>query len=175
MISNQKYIRFLIEFHAKRDYFECHEIGEEEWKSSTGLEKQTWLFFIKVSVAMYHYRRGNYAGARKTIEKALLIMEEVEENINELGIDYFLLKTALEKVQMDISVENPYQSICLYISDKLLLEKCERICYERDLLWNEPSNMDDENLIHRHSKRDRSNVIKEREKQLEARLERRDT
>lgn len=174
MMSNQKYIGFLIEFHAKRDYFECHEIGEEEWKSSTGLEKQTWLFFIKVSVAMYHYRRGNYAGARKTIEKALLIMGEVEEKINEWGIDYFLLKTELEKVQIDISLENPYKSICLYISDKGLLDECERICYERDFLWNGPSNMEDENLIHRHSKRDRSSVIKEREKQLAVRLERRD-
>jgi len=36
----EPYLEYLIQFHAERDYFECHEILEEYWKSAPANERE---------------------------------------------------------------------------------------------------------------------------------------
>ncbi|MCD2486520.1 DUF309 domain-containing protein, partial [Staphylococcus aureus] len=46
------YIDYLVEFHATRDYFECHEILEEYWKEDPPKKrKRYWVGFIELAVA----------------------------------------------------------------------------------------------------------------------------
>ncbi len=59
------YIDYLVEFHATRDYFECHEILEEYWKEDPPKKrKRYWVGFIQLAVALYHHRRQNTAGQK---------------------------------------------------------------------------------------------------------------
>jgi predicted metal-dependent hydrolase len=53
-------------------YFECHETWEAYWKPlEAGLEKNLVQGLIQVSVAYYHWHKGNVKGALRLIDRAL--------------------------------------------------------------------------------------------------------
>src|SRR4051812_35171870 len=82
----EPFVRYLAEYHATRDYFECHEIMEEYWKEKKEAEYAgCWLVLIRIAVMQYHARRGNGAGARKLLAKAVSEIEP--ERMDELGLD----------------------------------------------------------------------------------------
>jgi predicted metal-dependent hydrolase len=55
------------------EFFRCHEVLEEAWKSEDGPRRQFLQALIHVAVGFYHSQRGNPAGAvgqlRKGMEK----------------------------------------------------------------------------------------------------------
>lgn len=57
----------------------------------------------------------------------------------------------------------PYTSFNIPLIDQNLLAKCKTICKEKGHAWGMESNLEEDNLIHRHLLRDRSEVIQERE------------
>lgn len=162
------YINYLIEFHGTRDYFECHEIMEEYWKEHEGDPlTTTWLGLIQAAVSSYHHRRGNTAGAVKMLRTTL--EHSIPNQLTTLGIDSNAwISTLKERLQTLERGESIFTDLDIPIVDSKLVDECKRRCMERNITWCEPSDMSDESLIHRHTLRDRSEVIAERQRQLEA-------
>ncbi|KRE25031.1 DUF309 domain-containing protein [Paenibacillus sp. Soil522] len=157
------YISYLVEFHASRDYFECHELLEEYWKEHPGDPfANTWVGLIQLAVGLYHERRGNLRGAAKMLVQAeqKLSLSPLEK----LGID----KDSLQKqlipriAALQAEDETVYSDFNLRIINDEVFALCKQACKDRGLVWGSPSPLDDDSIIHRHTRRDRSDVIAER-------------
>lgn len=115
------YLHYLVLFHRDRDYFACHEVLEDYWKKDPAGERQPrWVFLIQVAVALYHYRRGNLAGAKKLIMKARYRLNVLSKETAQLGLDKAELSNLLGRVEKSITERLPYQDISLPISDPRL-------------------------------------------------------
>lgn len=164
----QAYIRFLAHFHGDRDYFECHEILEEYWKEHPESPyREAWVALIQAAVGMYHYRRGNTAGAIKSLEGS--IRRSHSGQLKQLGVDagqwVELLRTALA----DIRKGAAYRDVNMPIVDEALLQTANAHCDRLGCKWGSPSRMEETGLIHRHKLRDRTEVIEARRRAAEVR------
>ncbi len=158
------YIQYLAHFHGDRDYFECHEILEEYWKETDpGNKNSVWVAFIQLAVSAYHHRRGNFNGALKTIRKSRDLFTVNKEAVENLGIDHQLLDELLSGSEIRIKKKHPYQSANLPITDPELAKLCAEECIKLGIVWGSPSNLNRQEITHRHSLRDRSDVIAARE------------
>lgn len=165
----KEYIEYLTYFHCDRDYFECHEVGEEYWKEkATEEEKPVWLFLIKLSVSQYHHRRGNFNGAKRMLKSALNLIPNITKGLLELGLEPILLRIQLEKIYQDIYSGEEYVSTILPFKDEGLLNLCKDNAKSLNLVWGKESDLSNEMIVHKHSKRDRTDVIKEREESLKS-------
>jgi uncharacterized protein len=69
------------------NFFEAHEVWEQEWKVAEGEEKVFYQAIIQAAVALLHIQRGNYAGGVSVYLKSwakLALLPEVWMGI-ELG------------------------------------------------------------------------------------------
>lgn len=161
------YIEYLVHFHGNRDYFECHEVLEEHWKEDQPKERKAyWVGLIQIAVGLYHHRRNNWNGAQRMMTNALSILDKEKEALSVLGLDPEKTTMLLRKKVKEIQNKVPYQSIDLPISDKNLLKECIEYCKKHQTPWGSVSDMNDEFLLHKHTRRDRSEVITERKKSL---------
>lgn len=161
------YIDFLVHFHGDRDYFECHEILEEYWKIvDNGNKSSLWVGLIQLAVANYHHRRGNFSGAHRTMEKALTILNHYQAQLNQLGMNARELLDQIEEHLSNIQKRKEYKSVNLPISSKNLQKLCTQRSQELSLNWQQESDLSDIEIIHRHKRRDRSDIIKERDQAL---------
>jgi len=188
----EPYLEFLVLFHGERDYFECHEVLEEYWqkerRGGDAARARLWAGLIQIAVALYHERRGNAAGARKLLKKAAHLLET--EDPGRIGLDREELKrrigermrkldgaadgTADEEEGRKRSGGPPgFRDLDLPFSDPKLEEECRRRCRERGFEWGAPSRMDRVELVHRHSVRDRTEVLERRREALERKALRR--
>ena len=167
------YIQYLTHFHGDRDYFECHEILEEYWKATdAGNKKSIWVALILLAVSNYHHRRKNFRGALRTLDKALEIFSEDPGATSRLGIDPELLSGTLRKRKENLLNKVPYTSFNLPLYDSDLKILCLEECKQNGFTWGTNSNLENHDLIHRHSQRDRSDVISDRKMALEERKNR---
>jgi len=167
------YIQYLVHFHGDRDYFECHEILEEYWKATdTNNKRSIWVALILLAVSTYHHRRKNFSGALRTLNKAMEIFSADRTAIRLLGIDPERLNVTLGQRKNRILNKIPYTSFQLPIIDTELKKLCLEECKQNGFTWGKTSEMDNLDLIHRHSARDRSEIISERIMALEARKNR---
>lgn len=157
----REYINYLVHFHGDRDFFECHEILEEYWKSQTQ-RSDTWVALIQVAVGLYHHRRGNLLGAQKMLDSSLKRMKR--NDCLRLGLDYDRLSQLLKERLASIAQGEEYIDVNLPITDSNLLDLCLIECKNRGFTWQATSGTEEE-LIHRHTLRDRSDVIQAREEQ----------
>lgn len=163
----EEYIAFLTHFHGDRDYFECHEILEEYWKGFPSEARDSiWVGLIQIAVSLYHQRRGNFAGAAKMLGSAIRILSQKRGQVNQLGLDEDMLLDLLRQKLTEIERCQPYVSINLPIRDDRLLEECRHRCAQQGKQFGQESNLADEQLLHRHMLRDRSDVVAEREQSL---------
>ena len=58
-----------------REFFECHEILEDEWRAEGGPRRRFLQSLIHIAVAFVHMQRGNPIGARGQLRKGLLKLE----------------------------------------------------------------------------------------------------
>ncbi|MGM7721325.1 DUF309 domain-containing protein [uncultured Metabacillus sp.] len=166
---DQAYIDFLIYFHCDRDYFECHEILEEHWKNDPPNErKDYWVGLIQIAVGLYHQRRGNFAGALKMISNAIKLLKSESQALENLGLHKEELINQLLKRKNEILNGNSYYSFNFPIIDQDLVTICKTQCHDQKK-WGKESDLTNEYLIHKHTKRDRTNIIAERKNQLELR------
>lgn len=63
------------------DYFECHEVAEDYWKQlALGDKNHALVGYIQLAASLYHQRRGNTVGAQKlriSAERILLAADDV--------------------------------------------------------------------------------------------------
>jgi predicted metal-dependent hydrolase len=167
----QEYLDYLIYFHAERDYFECHEVLEEYWKRQD-IKKRVWVGLIQVSVSLYHHRRNNFTGALKMMKSAYSILSEEKDELTLLGINFEQLLDQLNEKIEDIKNLQPYQSMNFPLEADILT-RCEKMCKQQGLRWGEASDLTNEYLLNKHTLRDRSDVIKERQNNITLRQQRR--
>jgi len=166
----QPFLEYLVQFHAERDYFECHEILEEFWKKAPPSERRpVWVALIQIAVALYHHRRNNLAGARKLLANAIRLAEEHFTEWKELGLDGTRLMALLKQRLQEINSGAPYSSLDLPIADPALKQIYAQTCAARNLPLQRPSDLSNHFLLHKHTLRDRSEVRAERQRQLELR------
>ncbi|AYK64290.1 DUF309 domain-containing protein [Bacillus subtilis subsp. subtilis] len=169
------YIDYLVEFHATRDYFECHEILEEFWKGDPPKKrKRYWVGFIQLAVALYHHRRQNTAGAKRLMANSIRILQAEHRAVEDLGLDHGRLLELMQSVYAQIEMGSAYKSIMLPIKDEKLEEACRIECKKKKYTWGQPSALSNIFLIDKHRLRDRTDVIREREKEIERRKKSRD-
>lgn len=162
-------IEYLIHYHGSRDFFECHEILEEYWKRhANAANADTLVGLIQVAVGVYHERRGNTAGAVKMLRSSLAKLDP--QQLQELGLDGVLLKErvrqraeAIEACRAGGGVRSDFAEMDLPFADPDLEAHCRQLCEARGWGWKQPSRLLDEELIDRHRRRDRSDVVRERE------------
>jgi predicted metal-dependent hydrolase len=166
----REFVEYLVLFHGDRDFFECHEVMEAYWKKTAGTPfAKCWLALIQLAVSAYHERRGNTAGALKMAEKA---MDNANgEDWSALGLDgpsfLGLLESRIRKLQ-----ERPfddYEDPNLPLEDPMLIQACmaEAVC--RGVNWQAPSDPANADVVHKHLRRDRTEVIELRKRNWEAR------
>ncbi|MBP1961848.1 DUF309 domain-containing protein [Paenibacillus aceris] len=167
----EAYIEYLLYFHAERDYFECHEVMEEFWKEHpTDEQSKTYVALIQIAVGMYHIRRGNRTGAVKMLQSAERNAQS--EHVASLGLDAEKLAQLIRDTYALIDRDGyHYQDINLPIADSELIALCLSECERQGLVWQAPSRMADIELIQKHTRRDRTDVIEERAKQQQIRKE----
>nr|WP_277351697.1 DUF309 domain-containing protein [Paenibacillus aquistagni] len=168
----ESYIRYLIELHLTRDWFECHEIMEEAWKEEQDPElKLLWLSLIRLAVGLYHERRANPKGALTMYERVLEAMPNLAwqrlkiEPIQLTG----LVEERIKAVQHNHHAQAapPYDLYLeLPLCDHRLIEACVEHASLLGLDWHDREWQHDEAIIHRHSQRDRTDVIEAREASL---------
>ncbi|MGN7469951.1 DUF309 domain-containing protein [Brevibacillus sp. SAFN-007a] len=166
----EPYLDYLVQFHVERDYFECHEILEEYWKSAPPKERQSvWVGLIQIAVGLYHHRRGNVTGARKMLASACTLVKRHHEDVERLGLDSTALERLLTERLEEINNGLPYRSIALPMQAAELIAAYKAACAKQNQPEYRDSDMSDPFLLHKHTLRDRSDVLAERERQLQLR------
>jgi len=162
-----EYLSYLVHFHADRDYFECHEILEEYWKSlSNESRSAVWVGLIQIAVGLYHHRRGNFAGAKKMLASAIRILHKHAAEVERLALDVNTLTSLLTERLSRIQSGEPYESLELPITDAALLEACRQLAAQKGLVFGQRSDLSNDYLLHKHTLRDRTDVIEERKRSL---------
>lgn len=66
------FVEYCAYFNGNKDYFECHEVLEEYWKEIAPGEKLHPLVgYVQLATSLYHWRRSNFSGAERTLQKAI--------------------------------------------------------------------------------------------------------
>lgn len=156
------FAQFIVYFNENQDYFECHEVLEEYWKLLPGRTKDHPLtMYILLATGLYHYRRGNTKGALRTLQKAYNKMTNPTESF--LGfteeIDSSQLVMDLQQTLNRLKNSEPFESFPIIISSPNLNILVEKIKPTMELL---PLGSDD--VLHKHMLRDRSDILRAREK-----------
>ncbi|AZB43394.1 DUF309 domain-containing protein [Bacillus sp. FJAT-42376] len=163
----EAYIEYLVHFHGDRDYFECHELLEEYWKEAPASERDpVWVSLIQIAVSLYHHRRGNFKGAERLLGQSIRFLEIHPGEIEKLGLKETELKNLLLQRLCEIQKGVSYKSLHLPIADLKLEKECKVLAESKQMVWQSPSDLENESIVNRHILRDRSDVIKERLTQL---------
>ena len=54
----------------EREFYDAHEVWEDVWRESSGLEKKFLQGLIQAAVALHHHSTGNLVGACSLMERA---------------------------------------------------------------------------------------------------------
>lgn len=84
--------RFLegIEHFNRRDFYAAHDAWESLWLERFGGEKHFLQGLILCAVALHHYSRGNFNGARSRFRKALERLEEYPDSYGGVDLKNFI-------------------------------------------------------------------------------------
>ncbi|MFD2673002.1 DUF309 domain-containing protein [Marinicrinis sediminis] len=161
-------VDYMVYFHGERDYFECHEVMEEYWKQDlTSASADLWVGLIQLAVAMYHQRRNNLKGAVRMLSSAMEKLDQPDVEAIGISREPFI---AILKERLQVLREEPsgssYTDLNIPLKGELLARSIDK-CSQTGNEWCTPSNMQASSLIHKHSMRDRSEVIEARRKALE--------
>ncbi|MBM7552409.1 DUF309 domain-containing protein [Thalassobacillus pellis] len=163
MIYPEAYIDYLAHFNGTKDYFECHEVLEEYWKDyEPGVRDSVWVVLIQLAVSIYHYRRGNIAGAAKLLKSSQRKWPKRKEELEKLGLDGKEIEKLFIRLNGNYQEHIPYQAIHLPIKERILEEKVKERCQEWKTDYKKCDDINDYYLINKHRLRDRSSVIQER-------------
>ncbi|MET3576464.1 DUF309 domain-containing protein [Bhargavaea ullalensis] len=147
------FIKFMAYFNGNQDYFECHEVLEDYWNEVAPRDKTHPLVgYILVAVAFYHWRRGNFAGAEKSMENGLGKLSGALEERPEFfeGIDAGQLLASAGRSLNEIRAGQPFRSFEIRVLDPDLQAAVNTTASSLTDRRNSPS------LIHKHMQRHRS-------------------
>jgi len=150
------FIDYCAYFNGNQDFFECHEVLEEYWKDiAPGDKKHPLVGYVQLATGLYHWRRHNYAGAERILEKAFHNFQSNRNNIFLTEINYDNLMLQLTEVLSAIHTGRSFHAFQLPLSPALEDLTTARI----QLLPTSNTNY----LLHKHMLRDRSHILAERQ------------
>jgi len=162
--TNKRYLQYLGFFHYSHDYFECHEVLEEQWKCELNESfKPSWLGLIRLSVVLYHQRRGNLAGATKLMRHVVNFAHN-RNLVEQVGLNSHEFRKTVQTLKGRIDQKLPFIPISLPIENKTLVNNFHLMKEKFATFEVVP-----DSIVHKHTLRDRTEVINEREKNLLAR------
>lgn len=163
---------FYNELIIKQDYFECHEIMEEAWKSKSAFtKKDPEVFLILLATGEYHYRQNNIAGSVRSYERALRLYDENQYDLRALGMKDELIDMMhrrLSRMPID-SFTPPVFPLADWIWQRLHGHYGRNMTYEAFRKASVDRFVYDEAVVYKHRLRDRSEVIREREAAIKKR------
>ncbi len=151
------FIQYIVNFNYEKDFFECHEVGEDYWKSVAPKDKMHPLTgWIQLAVGMYHWRRSNYQGALRSFIRAKVKLSDGGIWVD--GVDHEKLIGILSDSIKAVTERQPFWNQDIPITDEQL--KSAIRCYRSE---NPATQQDAYFLMHKHRLRDRSSIISLRE------------
>ena len=73
-IPDARFLAGIAHFNAG-EFFEAHEVWEEWWMDCPAVERRFAQALIQAAVAVYHFGRGNFAGASRLFHSGRRYME----------------------------------------------------------------------------------------------------
>lgn len=164
-LQHKLFIQFIIHFNIEKDYFECHEVGEEYWKALAPKDKTHPLTgWIQMAVGMYHWRRSNYPGALRSFIRSKAKLASAGTWVD--GFDQSKLIKEISDAILAVTEREPFRPFILPLTSQELLKDVE------DYLAAHPIEQQDPHFImHKHRLRDRSSIINLREQRKRRNLE----
>jgi len=83
-----------------REWYECHETIEELWLDETGEMRNFLQGTLQISVALLHWRNGNYGGAVSLLESGVKYLKCVSDVC--LWVDVLALIADSERVRVSL-------------------------------------------------------------------------
>lgn len=159
------FIRFIIHFNEEKDYFECHEVGEEYWKSVAPKNKLHPLTgWIQLAVGMYHWRRSNYPGALRSFIRSKVKLTSGNEWVD--GFDQELLIKNISNAIEAVTERKPFSPFPIPVTSNELKKMVKNYHAANPTVDQDPYY-----IMHKHRLRDRSSIINLREQRKRRNLE----
>lgn len=161
------FVNFIIYFNDNQDFFECHEVLEDYWKSVPNFTKDHPLTaYILLATGLYHWRRENFLGAKRTLQKAYVKMTHMQKDDSSFtkGIDFTTLYARLQNSIQSVEEGQPFVSFPIIVTSSNLQKKINQ---QRAKLILLPKNSD--LVIHKHLRRDRTEIIRLRNEKKKGR------
>ncbi|MGK7378294.1 DUF309 domain-containing protein [Planococcus sp. 1R117A] len=159
------FIQFIIHFNEEKDYFECHEVGEEYWKSIAPKDKLHPLTgWIQLAVGMYHWRRSNYPGALRSFIRSKVKLADGGVWVE--GFDREKLIALVSGAIEDVTDRKPFSPFQLPVTSADLIKKLKSYQAANPIAQQDPYY-----IMHKHRLRDRSSIINLREQRKRRNLE----
>uniref|UniRef100_UPI0036208FFA DUF309 domain-containing protein n=1 Tax=Ureibacillus sp. GCM10028918 TaxID=3273429 RepID=UPI0036208FFA len=150
------YVDFCTYFNGNQDYFECHEVLEEYWKSRAPGEKAHPLVgYVQLATGMYHWRRNNFIGAMKILNKAY---KNFTMNQSSPFFDFIAFDELCKNCEISmkaIEKGEPFKAFLLELKNEKLASLVNKKIEELPSL---PKDY----LLHKHMLRDRSDILEAR-------------
>lgn len=157
------FIDYCAYFNGNEDYFECHEVLEEYWKEIAPGEKVHPLVgYVQLATGMYHWRRENFDGAARIMQKAIINFETNKGSLFFEYIDFDQLLITMSTLHARMKAHEKFTRIQIPITNAELHTAVLKKVKTAPIF-------DSHYLINKHSLRDRSEVIAEREKSKQLR------
>ena len=156
-LQHPLFIQYIINFNYEKDFFECHEVGEEYWKSIAPKDKMHPLTgWIQLAVGMYHWRRSNYQGALRSFIRAKVKL--AAESVWVEGFDHEKLVGILTDSIEAVTERKPFYIQEIPVISEELKQAVEAYHTAHPLTQQDPYY-----LMHKHRLRDRTSIISLRE------------
>lgn len=157
------YIDFFSFFNGNKDYFECHEVLEELWKEvAPGDKDHSLVGFIQIATGLYHWRRGNFRGAEKSLTKGLSILTKKDECKYLLPIQYEIFIKDIQNALQNCKAERTFKPFMIAFQSK----KLEQLVQSH---IKQIPKQDSDFILNKHMLRDRTEIIQTRKDQLQIR------
>jgi predicted metal-dependent hydrolase len=117
---------------SEERFYECHEVLEDLWRETQGLQRLFYHGLIHCAVAVYQHRRGNAVGAVRQLLRAQVKLRRFRSTHYGVDVDEVLagVARAVAASAEKLSVEQRAQLLAL---EKSLEKRIAREYPEREL------------------------------------------
>ena len=89
--NGERYQLGIQHFNA-REFYDAHEVWEDVWRESHGIEKRFLQGLIQAAVALHHHSTGNVVGACSLMERARRNLAECPGEFGGIRVGELLVK-----------------------------------------------------------------------------------